>query len=371
MIKGVLKKNKFVYRQLCRCYDIYLFHTGRLKFKKAMRGRIREIKKAPRKILLCGVPNHTNLGDQAQVFCELKWFRQNYPGHEVFCFCSADLMKYHGALIKMLKKSLKKADLVFMQSGYNTTDIYLSEEQMHRAAVVNFKKNKIVFMPQTVFFHDEREQDISARTYAKHKHIIFLARDSLSCDKAKAMFPQHRVELYPDIVTTLIGGMQFDAERSGILLCVRNDKESIFDQQQIKGMMSRLEKYGDVDLTDTSADVPVDELAENREKYILSAVRRFARYQVTVTDRYHGLIFSLVAGTPVVVLPTSDHKLSSGVDWFSGISEFKPYVRYCGDIEEVGQLVGDVLKADLDHQLPDTFNRYYGKLKPLVEGDAK
>jgi len=372
MIRSFLKNNKFIYTLLCKCNDVIKIHDliRRYKAKKAMRSYGSEIKKVPKKVILCGIPVHNNLGDQAQAVCELKWFKDNYPDHKVFCFSSDELMQYNSFMMKALEKSLKKTDLIFMQSGYNTTDIYLNEERMHRSAILNFRHNKIVFMPQTVLFKDEKEQNISVKIYAKHNNILFLARDDLSYNKAKKLFPKHRVELYPDIVTTLIGGMKFNAQRNKILICARNDKESIFTKDQINEISSYLGKYGQVDITDTSIDAPVSDIISCREKYVFSAIDSFSQYKVTVTDRYHGLIFSLIAGTPVVILPTSDHKLSSGINWFSSISEFRPYVHYCDDITKLESIVESVLKEELDHQFPDYFKQYYGSLKSIIEGDA-
>ncbi|WP_082026255.1 polysaccharide pyruvyl transferase family protein [Prevotella pectinovora] len=42
-------------------------------------------------------------------------------------------------------------------------------------------------------------------------------------------------------------------------------------------------------------------------------LQQFAKYQVVITDRYHGTIFSQIVNTPVIVISSTDHKLRSGV----------------------------------------------------------
>ncbi|MFI5429468.1 polysaccharide pyruvyl transferase family protein [Aeromicrobium sp. UC242_57] len=71
----------------------------------------------------------------------------------------------------------------------------------------------------------------------------------------------------------------------------------------------------------------------------------FSNYQVTVTDRYHGVIFSLISGTPVVVLESTDHKLRSGVQWFPP-QIFGNMIRFAGSVEEAVQAAEHFYSAD-------------------------
>ena len=83
----------------------------------------------------------------------------------------------------------------------------------------------------------------------------------------------------------------------------------------------------------------------NREKLIRNVLKEFSSYQVVVTDRYHGTIFSQVENTPVVVLSSADHKLSSGVKWFPK-EKFGMNIYFANDLEEAYSLTNDILKRE-------------------------
>ena len=108
------------------------------------------------------------------------------------------------------------------------------------------------------------------------------------------------------------------------------------------------------------------EIVKNREYYIQKECDYYSHFKVIITDRYHGTIFSLISGTPVVVLKTSDHKLSSGVKWFP--EEFKDYVTFANSLDEAYEKAVSMMKKDLTHQLSPYFKEnYYDKLKDVLE----
>ena len=95
----------------------------------------------------------------------------------------------------------------------------------------------------------------------------------------------------------------------------------------------------------------------------------YSKFQLIITDRYHGTIFSLIAGTPVIVLKTTDHKLSSGVKWFP--QDFKDYIEFVENIDSVYDTAQEILSKKLTHQLPPYFKQnYYDKLKKILENEG-
>lgn len=115
---------------------------------------------------------------------------------------------------------------------------------MHRKIVENFPYNKIVFLPQTVKFKNQKILENVQNFYGKYDNIYFFARDKISYDIYKSIFPEHRnVHCFPDIVTTEIGNYDFNNnERNGILLCVRNDVEKLYSFQEISLFKEKLQK---------------------------------------------------------------------------------------------------------------------------------
>jgi hydroxyethylthiazole kinase-like uncharacterized protein yjeF len=122
------------------------------------------------------------------------------------------------------------------------------------------------------------------------------------------------VQLYPDIVTTLIGSMPNTSERDGVLLCIRNDSEKKYTDDEIKQLKNKLQEAGlFCEVADTNSNLPLKELIANFSSELEKTLDFFARHKVVITDRYHGTIFSMISNTPVIVIATNDHKVKTGI----------------------------------------------------------
>lgn len=322
---------------------------------------IEEIKKNKSNIYILGAPFHSNMGDQAQTYCSIKWIEKNYPGYKINVFTTTEVSALKYNLLKKIKKLIKSEDIIFLHSGYHLTDLYIQEEKLNRKVIEIFKLNRIIMLPQTILFQSKEEEKNTIDIYNKHKKLTILCRDDLSYDKAKEMFKNATLLKYPDIVTTLIGTKQFDFNREKILLCMRNDGEAFYSKEQVESLKNRLEKIDKVDITDTTIELEPNYISNNREKVLNDIFDEYSKYKVIITDRYHGTIFSLIANTPVIVLSSTDHKLSSGVKWFP--EEFKDYVKYVDDINNVEKCVNTIYSMDYSYKLSRYFNqKYYDNL---------
>lgn len=314
-----------------------------------------------------GAPFHSNMGDQAQSYCTELWIKSNYIGFLPVIIETRFLQLNNNKLLLMIKENIKQNDIIFLHSGYHTTDIYMREEQLQRDVIRLFPNHRIVILPQTINYTNPKEEDCSSEIYNRHNNLYLLARDDVSYEIARKVFPKVRLQLFPDIVTTQIGVQHFANKRKGILLCLRDDKEGKYSIEEFSELTERLSTIDFVDVIDTSIDVSPILIRKNRRKYLNQIWDKFSRYRVVITDRYHGTIFSLIAGTPVLVISSTDHKLSSGVKWFP--DSYKDYVQYIDDIEDVPCKVDEIYKKEFKYQLPEYFNtNYYDKLKRIIDG---
>lgn len=274
-----------------------------------------------KRIFYCGVPTHNNLGDQAQAYCIRKWISENYNEYKVVELTAWPF--YSKKIQKQLKNIVGSQDIFVIQSGYCTTESHYNH-YMHRFLAKEFKNNAILFMPQTVNFHKEKEGYKTGEIYGAHSKLLFLARDKFSFDLSRKYFKKTPIELYPDIVTSLIGDFPISnhKHKSGILICVRNDGEKLYSNEEIGNLQRKFQELRiDTRITDTNFSNNIDDKANSLENMIKSKIDEFASYEVVITDRYHGTIFSLIANTPVIVLATRDHKVKTGTEWFNGIYE--------------------------------------------------
>ena len=313
-------------------------------------------------LFLFGVPSHSNLGDQTQTLCIRKWFAVNYPDYTVFEFPQD---KSGLLIVKLLRLLICKNDKVVCHSGYHLTDMYPIQD-IYCNVVETFYDRPILIFPQTIFYKSSIELEKTASIMNAHGGVTLLVRDAQSYETAKTYFSSCKLILFPDIVTSLIGTRVFSKERDGILFCTRNDIEAFYSPNQLQELKDRFSDIK-VEQTDTTLSLSPRYIIRNRDKVLTETLDYFASFNLVITDRYHGTILSLVAGTPVVVLKTSDHKLSSGVDWFP--DEFREYICFANNLTEAYTVAQEMLKRKLSHRLPAYFKtNYYDKLKSILEG---
>lgn len=320
---------------------------------------------APR-IYYLGITAHSNLGDMAQHHCIKKWISDNFPETEVVMFESDTVVHKNRAFINKFKSVYRKQDIIVFQSGYTTQDMGGNHEYMHRLIVDEMPNANILMMPQTIFFVKEENKRRCAESLDKAQHMLFLARDFVSEKTAKDMFPHQPVMAFPDIVTTLIGTFNFGNMRSGVCMCCRNDGEKFYSDEELDSLRRRIEKDEKVTITDTTISASYKKIRRNTQYYIEGAVEKFSHYKVVITDRYHGTIFSIAAGTPVVIIKTTDHKVTTGADWFKGV--YDDNVCVASDLEDAYTKAMDYIKNERNHTPNPYFKQhYYDKLKSYFE----
>lgn len=325
-----------------------------------------------KKIYLLCEPKHTNLGDQAQLMCTLNWLKENYPHHRivrfgymfgVFDFNMKSRLKDMLLLFKYLylKLTIRKEDFFVGHSGYLFVDHHIGWATFSFITKY-FPNQKIIILPQTINFYSPVAKQIAARSFGDKNNLMLLCRDNVSYENAKQLFGNTKLLLFPDIVTSLIGSMNFDSTREGILFCLRNDIEAFYSKEDIQEFASR---FGNIrkEFTDTSCKTTGKVMEKRREQLVYDKIKYISSFKVVVTDRYHGTIFSAIASTPVVVINSADHKLSSGVDWFSE-AQFGVYVQFADSLDEAYDKASSILKRkDLSYNNPPYFKqKYWDKL---------
>lgn len=318
------------------------------------------------RVFYLGITQHSNLGDMAQHYCIKRWIGQNYPESELVMFEATTVIDKRFHFLDKLKEIYRPQDIIVFQSGYTTTDLGGYHDEMHRMVIEKMPKAHILMMPQTIYFKKEGNRYRTAKSYNTAQHMLFLARDQVSFEDAKKMFPDISVKLFPDIVTTLIGTYNFNHERKGVCLCIRNDGEKYYSDDEIDSLKESLENSLPVTVTDTTIKESYIDIRNNLKSFIDSEIERYSHYKVVITDRYHGTIFSLAAGTPVIIIKTTDHKVVTGADWFKGI--YDDYVFVAKDLSDARDLALQILAGNRDYSLPPYFkNNYYAKLKDYFQ----
>lgn len=360
----------FIQRYLWWTYRPIKNLYRKIKYDRLMASesnRLLALTPADKRIFYLGITAHVNLGDLGQHYCILKWIQENYPDYSLVQFEADPVVYQKYDFIQRIKKVYRPQDIILFQSGYTTQDLGGYHNLMHEMVVEAMPDARILMLPQTVYFRKEENKRHTAAILNTAHKMLFLARDYVSFETAKQMMPDIKVMAYPDIVTTLIGTLHFNNERNGICLCTRNDGEKLYAKEEIDELEKKFLVDGvRVQQKDTQSNATITQIRSNLKKYIEAEIESYSHFKVTITDRYHGTIFSLCAGTPVIIIKTTDHKVTTGADWFKGV--YDEYVYVANDLEDAYQKAKDMMLKDLDNKLLPYFKtEYYDKLKDVFE----
>lgn len=298
------------------------------------------------RILLFLAADYGNIGDIAITAAQQAFLMRSMPSHQVVRVPISATRQ----VIRSIRKQIQSPDIVTTIGGGNMGSLYRDIEELRQLVIRAFPNNRIVCFPQSLDWTQSPESDTAlariTATYSKHPDIQVFARESVSRDKLRTLFADHtnvQIGYVPDVVLSSSSAeLGFDGrpESSGILLCMRDDRERSLAPEQLAQLRKTLEETGQgITVTDTHAGGA--RLDEAHCAHLLAdKLAQFAGARLVVTDRLHGMILSLVAGTPCLVLPNSNHKIQqTWTDWLSGV----PQLRFIS-ISEIAQ-VGAVVQA--------------------------
>lgn len=315
-----------------------------------------------KKAIMLATAEHANIGDAAITLAEQQVLSGQFPEYFQVEISTYEINQKEAYLHAILNPE----DILFINGGGNLGDQYPEEEELHRKIVSEFPNNKIIIFPQTIYFSDTEngtlELQKSSKVYNSHKDLTMFVRGEASLELAKAHFAQVKTVLMPDMVHVLRSNYVF--ERSGALLCLRDDKEGKLDCEGKDLIVNTAQALtGSID---RSSNIHTEDVTrEIRGLVVRKELMRFAKHQVVITDRLHGMIFSAVTGTPCVVLSSYNHKIR---EYYEAFFQDSNAVFFVGD--DMGKLE-DALKQAMqvaDAYYPVFESSALSKIRSIVEG---
>lgn len=273
--------------------------------KKEYNFNIKDLNK-PKIIVALGA-DYGNLGDCAITYAQMKWLKRNFPEYEIIEF---PISKTYSGM-KSLKKVCRINDIITIVGGGNTGDLYWDIELCRQFIIKMFPKNKIISFPQTIDFSETKKGKKflrkTVKVYAHHHDLTLCAREEYSYKFYKQYFTENRVMLVPDIVLTLNETIP-QYKRSGITICMRNDRESFISDKEKSMLIKKLSLKYKISCYDTHiGNVTLDE--KKRKDELNKIWTAFKQSECVITDRLHGMIFCAITGTPCIVLPNNNRKI--------------------------------------------------------------
>ncbi|MGP5435777.1 polysaccharide pyruvyl transferase family protein [Psychrobacter alimentarius] len=268
--------------------------------------------------------DYGNIGDIAISHAQKQYLGNMLTGYEVISIPISQTR----FVLSSIKKQIKAEDIVTIIGGGNMGGIYPDIEELRQLVIKSFPSNRIICFPQTLDWDDsaksKRALKIIVKKYAKHPDIHIFARESITHDKLIELFNRYKnvnISLVPDIVMSASAeslGATDSLEASGILKCLRNDKEVALSTTQHAIVDKALADTGHK-ITKTDTHAGGSQLDNDYCATLLSdKLNQFRAARLVVTDRLHGMILCILSGTPCLVLPNSNHKIrQTYLDWLS------------------------------------------------------
>lgn len=285
-------------------------------------------------VFLIGVPEHGNLGDQAIGYAEKEYLSKILGDRSIFYITEYGFYNKYLRLKKFFDKNPNSE--ILWHGGGNVGDIYKFHETMRLFAIKHLPNVKFTIMPQTIDYTKySNKLSYAKKIYNNHSKLTFFAREKESYKKARQFFPDCKVYLVPDIVVTYKPNID-NMKRQNVLICTRNDIEiNPESKRKMKGIIEILDSSGiKYNITDTVDEERYSCKFEQQEKGLYKKWKQFASSEVVITDRLHGMIFSLITHTPCIALDNSTGKVSSF--YHTWLEESKVLlIEKSGDIEKV------------------------------------
>lgn len=339
-----------------------------LKIKQSLKSYFVEnningnFKSNKKKIVIALAADYGNLGDIAISYAQYMFLKKHFSDFEIIDVPISRTLKN----IRTLKEHLTDEDIITIVGGGNLTNQYQDIENFRLLWIKKFPNNKIISFPQTIDFSNDNSGRMSLsasfKLYNAHNNFSMFARESVSLEMMnKVLSPE--AFYCPDIVLSLDESSP-EFTRKTITCCIRNDDESNLSNTQREELLSNIETEFSSNVTFTDTHIGVSNLSwDERLDELKKIWIEFKQSKVVITDRLHGMIFSVITKTPCVVLVNSNHKIMQTYkDWLHHLPHITLIEKYdLKNITDAIKTMSEMKNSDI--KLPDLKQKY----QPLID----
>lgn len=274
---------------------------------------------------LIGVPKHMNLGDT------LIWEAENALFKEIH----QKKLNTYFFYTKPSDMNIKNDEIIIFNGGGYFGDVW--NFMSYSEKIFNtYRKNKIIFMPNSVFFIDKNNIKLIYERLKKHDNeVIIYCREEQAYKICEENFNLPNVKFYllPDVVLT------WDVEdfctKHGIKITEGNNKLYISRNDKEKNCKIKNNDFTCVSDWPTIKKTPkyVNNTLkcnewENKvkDKLIIDAIQFIMPYKTVYSDRMHGGILAMLLGKETYLINNSYGKTKfTYINWLTNIDNIKLY----------------------------------------------
>lgn len=329
--------------------------------------RLESMQKDEKKIVLFNTPEHDNVGDHLITLSELKFLEKNFKDYKIYEVTDIEFLKFHSKI----KDKIGKQDILLITGGGYAGSLWLYNGENNIRKIINeYPDNRIIMLPQTVYFEENERGNIeyikSKKIYSSHKNLILCARERASFDVFVTLKgTTDGVYLIPDMA--LFYRVVSDIEKNSRLavVCLRKDKESILDLTKRKEIKKIIEKkrYNIKTITMHSG---VFDGVDGRNKQVEMKLEELAGAQIVITDTLHCMVSSALVGTTCFAFNNLSGKVKNVYKWIKDLN----YVHFCDSIVDIEKEIVDIEKNNSINKYEfNNLDKYEQKLISIIKGE--
>ncbi len=312
-----------------------------------LREKFSECANKEKRIILMNTHEYTNIGDHAISVAELFFIKEYLPEYTVVEVPAISCVRE----MEYLKENIKHTDIIMITGGGYLGTLWMEWGEYTVREIINtFPNNKVVILPQTIYFEDsekgKQEKKVTSQIYNAHNHLYICVRDEKSYALSKELFDSIKVFFVPDIVTLLDRSGEV-SQRYGVGLCLRNDIESLLSGEDKKQLLNLLE---DKRISVKEFSMHAEEAVCERERLnkVNETLRTIQKSRVVITDRLHCMLLCAISGTPCVAMDNLSGKVKGVYEWI----RHNEYVRCVDGVQEAVEcmeLLWDMCECKYDN----------------------
>lgn len=281
-----------------------------LKSQEVLAELIHKLQNNKKKIVMINTPDHDNLGDHAIAYAEQCWIKDHTDYQYVDI--TGNMYRQYSVVIR---RFISEEDIIALSGGGYIGSVWDYEEKLVEKIVLDYPNNRILIFPQSVFFENNemgiKKMEKAKYIFQNHSNLCLMVREERSLDFVRKKLSGVYSDLYPDMTFYLYEKFselaQKKASTKHAALCLKTDIESVVNENDREEFQKILEKnFSFVSLISTLSEEIFEK--EDRFYYIRKKVYEFSKYDLIVTDRLHGMLFSVLARTDCILLPSKTYK---------------------------------------------------------------
>ena len=296
-----------------------------------------------KRFYLIATPEHTNTGDYLITAAEKMYLEKFFPNSRVIEITGPSFTENRNNIIGQISR----LDTLLITGGGFFGSLWPDGEVLERV-LEYFPDNKVVILPQSLYYEDNQyglaRQKRIYQLVKNHRDLVICYRERISLERGFKLFGKSiRQYLFPDMAL-LFHGIEREKKRTGILLCLRTDMESVLisgEKNQIEELVTLTEER----VSKTSMHWNHMIKPEEADEILRKKLNEIASAKLVIADALHCVISCALTGTSCIALPSTTGKTEGVFEWIKKL----PYIRYIDMdnsidyIEQIKQEIQDLL----------------------------